>query len=115
MSREAKHMKEALRIRSARLAQSERVLWEREIMVASREVQVEIREDSLRRRETDLRKREESLRAREVQLRSIECKLEALSKEADDLDLWSKVGTGKHEPLDIVKPMVASVHEWFHN
>ena len=50
-----------------------------------------------------------------MQLRSIECKLEALSKEADDLDLWSKVGTGKHEPLDIVKPMVASVHEWFHN
>ena len=47
MSREAKHMKEALRIRSARLAQTECALREQEIMVASREVQVGIREDFL--------------------------------------------------------------------
>ena len=99
MSHEAKHMKEALRIRSARLAQTERALQEWEIMVASREVQVGIREDFLQRRETDLRKREESLRTREVQLQSIECKLEPISKQADELDLWSKVATGKHKPL----------------
>ena len=115
MSREAKHMKEALCIRSARLAQTERALWEREIVVASREIQVGIREDFLQRRETDLRKRKEFLRTREVQLWSIECKLEAISKQADDLDLWSKVATGKHKPLYIVKTMVVSVHEWFCN
>lgn len=84
-------------------------------MVASREVQVGIREDFLQRRETDLREREEFIRTREVQVRSIECELEAISKQADDLDLWSNVATDKHKPLYIVKTMVASFHEWFCN
>ena len=69
----------------------------------------------LTRRETDLREREEFIRTREVQVRSIECELEAISKQADDLDLWSNVATGKHKPLYIVKTMVASFHKWFRN
>ena len=111
MAREEKHLREALRRRSDRLAQAKKTLWEREIMVAAREAQVGMRKGQLERREEDLRRREEQLRRRESKVHTMQLELESKEKQ-----MWEKVASGKHAffALFSSKPRMLVVYAYTH-